>query len=140
MRAEFLPATLAARQHIVLLHGWGTGADVWRPLLARLRPWADVTLLDLPGCVPGGVPATGLESALDTVIAACPQRSVLVGWSLGGQLALELAARYPQRVEAVVTLCSNPCFIARGDWPGMSPAAYREFRAGLASDSAPGGG
>ena len=50
---EFLPATRAAQESLVLLHGWGCNRAVWRPLLAALRPWADITLLDLPGQLAG---------------------------------------------------------------------------------------
>ncbi len=132
---EYLPATGQARQELVLLHGWGVGRDVWRPLLAQLRPWANVTLLDLPGCAPGE-PAQPLETALDRVLACCPQRAIFVGWSLGGQLALELAARWPSRVTAVVTICSNPRFVADGNWPGMSPADFEGFRAEVEADPA----
>lgn len=118
-----------------MLHGWGSGRDVWRPLLALLRPWANVTLLDLPGCAPG-VPAQSLDAALDEILDCCPQRAVYVGWSLGGQLALELAARRASRVTAVVTICSNPRFLATGDWPGMSPADFADFCAAVEGDPA----
>jgi pimeloyl-ACP methyl ester carboxylesterase len=47
---EYLPATQAAQQELVLLHGWGSNREVWRPLLVELRPWANITLVDLPGC------------------------------------------------------------------------------------------
>ena len=40
MNVEYLPATEGARQELVLLHGWGSNRDIWRPLLVALRPWA----------------------------------------------------------------------------------------------------
>ena len=50
---EYLPATGGARQELVLLHGWGSNREIWRSLLVPLRPWANITLVDLPGCAPG---------------------------------------------------------------------------------------
>lgn len=136
LNREYLPATRVARQELVLLHGWGCNREIWRPMLAALRPWANVSLLELPGCAPGcGEEALpGLDLLLDSIAACCPDRAVLVGWSLGGQLAIELAARNPRAVAAIVTLCSNPCFVATGNWPGMNPDDFRTFRTGYLED------
>ena len=126
LSSEYLPATAAAEQELVLLHGWGSDRGIWRPLLPLLRPWANITLLDLPGCAPGIDDGTApqLEQTLAAVLDRAPARAVYVGWSLGGQLAVELAAREPDRVAAVVTVCSNPRFLSEGSWPGMHPAAF----------------
>ena len=134
LHREYLPAIECARQQLVLLHGWGSNRDIWRPLLAGLRPWADVHLLELPGCAPGCASAARLEQVLAGLAACCPAQAVLVGWSLGGQLALELAAREPSRVAAVVTLASNPRFVAAGTWPGMDEDDFEAFQAGYAAD------
>ncbi len=137
---EYLPATGGARQALVLLHGWGSSREIWRPLLPYLRPWADLTLFDLPGCTPGC--ETPEPVALDALLAAllhqAPREAVYLGWSLGGQLALELAAREPDRVAGLVTLCSNPRFLATAGWPGMATADYAGFRVRFADQPGPG--
>ncbi|MEM6579767.1 MAG: malonyl-ACP O-methyltransferase BioC [Pseudomonadota bacterium] len=135
---EVLPATSMSTVQLVLLHGWGSDREIWRPLLAHLRPWADVTLLDIPGCAPGlaAEDVPDFESVLDAVLAVAPQRAVFVGWSLGGQLALALAAHAPERVSAVVTLCSNPRFISASDWPGISNSELDDFRSRFSVDPA----
>ena len=135
---EYLPASGGAEQELVLLHGWGCNREVWRPLLTRLRPWANVTLVDLPGCAPGLAANAALKVAdiLAEILQCSPRRAVFVGWSLGGQLALELAAYAPERVAAVVTICSNPLFVASGSWPGMSAETFGEFRDGMAANPA----
>ncbi|WP_167854877.1 malonyl-ACP O-methyltransferase BioC [Mangrovimicrobium sediminis] len=126
--AEYLPATGEACLDLVLLHGWGANREIWRPLLGRLRPWANLTLLDIPGLAPGlDIDADALDGLLDAVLAACPPRAVYLGWSLGGQLAIELAHRHPQRVAALVTLASNPRFVAGDGWPGMAPTTFTAF-------------
>ena len=134
---EYLPATGSARQELVLLHGWGSSREIWRPLLARLRPWANITLLDLPIAPHLGAAQCGDDTAgmLRAILAAAPPRAVYLGWSLGGQLATLLAARHGDRVAALVTLCSNPRFQAGPDWPGMSPEAFARFAADLDRDA-----
>jgi malonyl-CoA O-methyltransferase len=127
--AENLLATAGAQQELVLLHGWGSNREIWRPMLATLRPWANVTLLNLPGCAPGYADAAEIElqELLAAVLAAAPRQAVYMGWSLGGQLALELAAQHADRVSAVVTVCSNPHFIAEREWPGMEADTFSRF-------------
>lgn len=127
---EILPATQTAAVQLVLLHGWGCDREIWRSMVACLRPWADVTLIDVPGCAPAVASGNELEfeDVLDMLLAAAPERAVFVGWSLGGQFALALAARAPERVLAVVTLCSNPKFVADAQWPGVPAAVFDEFQ------------
>ncbi len=133
LHGEYLPATGTPRQELVLLHGWGSNRDVWRPLLAPLRPWANITLLDIPGAAPGcgGDAVPAIDELLGDVLESCPPRAVYLGWSLGGLLATALAQRHPGRVSALVTLCCNPRFVAAGDWPGMDAALFADFVRGV---------
>lgn len=133
---EYLPATGVARQNLVLLHGWGSNREIWRPLLVLLRPWANVTLLDLPGCAPGLSHHRSPEwsAVLDGIMQCCPAPAVYIGWSLGGQLAAALATRCPERVVSLVTVCSNPRFVAEADWPGMSSDSFTAFTESAGSD------
>jgi esterase len=98
------PASLAPA--IVLLHGLGDGADVWRPMMASWRMPLSVVAFDLPGH--GRSPwlrerhydVAGLADWVAKAIGAQGiQRPVLVGHSLGARIAVELAARselYPR--------------------------------------------
>lgn len=43
---------------------------------------------------------------LDAVVKECGRKAILVGWSLGGLYARELAKRNPQQVRAVITMGS----------------------------------
>lgn len=46
-------------------------------------------------------------------------RTNLLGWSLGGLIALKLAMLYPQQFEKVILLNSSPKFIAENNWGGI---------------------
>lgn len=118
IHTEYLPATTDTSRHLVLLHGWSGNRELWRPLLATLRRLANVVLVDwLPPTDKD--PEAGLAATAEQLLTRLPARFVVLGWSLGGQLATALATRAPERVECLVTVASNPCFLAQGDWPGL---------------------
>ncbi len=129
MGSEMLPASGTPRTALVLLHGWGCNREVWRPLLAHVRHWADVTLIDVPGAAPEVTSDTplALDHALEQILLQSPQRAVYLGWSLGGLLAAEIAQRHPERVSGLITLCSNPHFMRADDWPGMETDVFDLF-------------
>jgi pimeloyl-[acyl-carrier protein] methyl ester esterase len=117
---------------LVLLHGWGTHSGVWINWLPALTEYFHVTCIDLPGF---GKSADELscDEALKAeffaaVLAISPQKAVWLGWSLGGVLTLEIAARYPARVQALCLLAATPCFVQRADWPSaMLPSVFSDF-------------
>ncbi len=131
LTTEYLPALNHGRQELVLLHGWSMNREAWRPLLAPLRPWANVTLVDLPGCCEDDTSQFRgeLPALVTALLEQMPPLAVYLGWSLGGQIATLLAKRAPQRVSALITLCSNPRFVELDGWPGMESHAFADFRA-----------
>lgn len=121
----------------VLLHGWGLNLRVFDDVTASLiAQGATVQRVDLPGH--GGSPfddaAASFEAQVDALLATLPARAIVAGWSLGGQFALELARRAPDRVQGLVLLASTPRFVARDDWPaGMRPVFLDAFASQLAT-------
>jgi len=106
-----------AKPRLALLHGWGMHPGVFDPLAERLAADFDIMLPCLPGH--GGTPpvATGtLESWARALADALPADTVLVGWSLGGQVALRVALQWPTRVARLVLLATTPRFVAAPDW------------------------
>lgn len=131
LHREYLPATGSAHCDLVLMHGWAGGRDCWRPLLPALRRWANVTLLDWVA------PASSdVDPLVANILAVAPERAVYVGWSLGGQVATAVAAVAPDRVSALVTVASNPCFSAQREWPGLPAATLQSFADELAGNPA----
>ena len=114
---------------LVLLHGWGLSSLVWQPMLPALCELAHVTTIDLPGF--GGsaaVPMDSLDDLLEALLTEMPEQSVLVGFSLGGMLAVQLAARFSHRVQGLMTLASNARFTADATWPAaMAQATFDDF-------------
>lgn len=120
---------------LVLLHGWGNNSRTWAPVIDGLRAIAPLQTLDLPGFGDSlALDNYSLESVLATLAAQLPERCVLVGWSLGGMLAVQLAARLPKQVLGVISLAANACFVARDGYPqAMAPAVNAQFNAQFAA-------
>ena len=122
---------------LLLLHGWGLHGGVWDTLCPKLTPYLRVTRVDLPGHgrsrdVP--MPHSLTELALQTM-AAVPPGAVVLGWSLGGLVALEAALRMPQRLRGLILANSTPRFVSTEDWPhAMPPEQLEQFAESLATD------
>lgn len=118
---------------LVLLHGWGMNLRVFDGLRAALAQHHRVTAIDLAGH--GASPWTAGSSPqqqLAELAAVLPRAAVLVGWSLGGQLALQLAADPALAVRRLVLIATSPRFVRADDWPhGLPAATLRQFAAQL---------
>ncbi|MBY0475902.1 MAG: pimeloyl-ACP methyl ester esterase BioH [Nitrosomonas sp.] len=102
---------------LVLLHGWAMHSGIWSGVRDQLTQQFRLHLVDLPGhglsstCEPGT-----LDHWVEIIAEILPERCMLGGWSLGGQIAMELALREPQRVQKLVLISTTPCFAKSDDW------------------------
>lgn len=108
---------------LVLLHGWGLHSIVWDDIMPGLLRHFRVTVIDLPGMGQSPLPNDhyDLDFLVDQVASVMPEHAHLMGWSLGGLVALRLAERLPRRVFSVVTACTSPRFTRGDDWPAAMP-------------------
>ncbi|ENE7664095.1 pimeloyl-ACP methyl ester esterase BioH [Enterobacter roggenkampii] len=121
--------------HLVLLHGWGLNAEVWRCVSEELASQFTLHLVDLPGYGRSrGFGAMSLDEMAQQVLDAAPQNAVWLGWSLGGLVASKIALDNPGRVSALVTVASSPCFSAQDVWPGIKPEVLAGFQQQLSDD------
>ena len=113
-------------EDLVLLHGWALNLRVWDGLVAQLRDHFRVITIDLPGHgrTPWRVARTPAEQAwlIHQTLESISQRYSLLGWSLGAQMALDLAAATPAQIERLVLVAATAKFAAGSDWPhGAAP-------------------
>ena len=91
---------------IVFVHGAIVSRAVWGPEVELLRNRYRCVSVDLPGHGTLAGQRFTLEAAADVVAAAIDAagggRALLVGLSLGGYVAMTLAARDPRRVRGLV--------------------------------------
>ena len=121
--------------HLVLLHGWGLNAEIWHCIREELASHFTLHLVDLPGFGRSrGYGALSLDEMAQQVLDAAPQNAVWLGWSLGGLVASQIALSQPERVKALVTVASSPCFSAQEEWPGIKPDVLAGFQQQLSED------
>ncbi len=127
---------IGAGPDLVLLHGWGLHAGIWAPLVEALAQRFRLHLYDLPGHGrSASVEEFTLESVCEALVQDVPEQAHWLGWSLGGMVALEFAARYPQRVTRLALLASNPKFVIGADWPhALAPEVLDGFAQDLSKD------
>ena len=120
---------------LVLLHGWGLNAQVWDCITPELGAHFTLHLVDLPGYGRSeGFGALSLAEMAAHVLEKAPEQAIWLGWSLGGLVASQLALQHPERVSALVTVASSPCFSAHEDWPGIKPEVLSGFQQQLSED------
>lgn len=121
---------------LALVHGWGMNARVFDSLAALLAGDFEVRALDLPGH--GGRDALAdntLQAWADDLARQLPEGATLLGWSLGGQVAMRAALDHPHKIARIVLLASTPKFVAAGGWErGMAPVDLEEFGEALLAD------
>jgi len=91
---------------IVFVHGTRLSRGIWHPQLVALSGGFRVVALDLPGHGALRARPFGWDEALEEIVRVIDEaaggRAVLCGLSLGGYLAMEVAAAHPERVAGLV--------------------------------------
>ncbi|WP_461537521.1 alpha/beta fold hydrolase [Spongorhabdus nitratireducens] len=109
---------------LILVSGWAMPESVLEPLADQLAADFNVSRMALPGFSSESVNECTDTCSWDSLVNLLHQKVqdteatsvTLVGWSLGAQLCALYASRYPESVNALVTLGGNPCFVQRQDW------------------------
>ena len=105
---------------IYLLHGWALNGCVWDDVVPALARYGRVIVIDLPGHGKSDLPANGrydLDTICDEIKQILTANAVVIGWSLGGLIALNLANRYPQLIHKLILVAASPQFVQSSDWP-----------------------
>ena len=116
------------RPWLVLIQGMGLDRLGWEPVLRKLRRHFRLVLVDNRGSGHSDRPAgsiTVADMAGDIVAvldAADIGRAHVLGASLGGMVAQELAIRHPERVDGLVLACTAP------GWPFTYPMPTASVR------------
>jgi pimeloyl-ACP methyl ester carboxylesterase len=120
---------------LVLLHGLATTRLIWRRVLPLLEDGRRLLAVDVPGF--GESPPAGPGFELDSVAASIDDGLAaagvgdydLVGHSMGGALAVALAALRPERVRRLV-LCAPAGLAPAPSWAtrAVAPLAEQAIR------------
>lgn len=115
-----------------LLHGWGWDGRLLSPMVQALGERCRVVQPDLPGYGHNRDRAcSGFDDCVEQLMQAVQDVDVMVGWSLGGLLAMSWAARVPPR--RLVLIGASARFTQAADWPhGMTRERFDAFSGDVA--------
>ena len=102
---------------VVFLHGFTHTGRSWHPVIAALgeRYWSVADDIRGHGDASERVPVS-LEAVIEDVDAAAgPERYTLVGYSMGGRIALHVALAAGDRVERLVLIGASPGIADEGE-------------------------
>jgi pimeloyl-[acyl-carrier protein] methyl ester esterase len=135
---------------LVLLHGWGLNLRVWDGFADALAERFRMVAVDLPGhgrseWLPARSSLEAQAAQVQESVSAIASHYSLLGWSLGGQIALRLAAEQgrspaeragrPRILERLVLIAATPRLSTGPGWPyGAPPERLVEQAAALRTD------
>jgi len=123
---------ISLSKKILLITGWGGGAELLKPLHDALEQKGYL------------VERINIFNALDSEVLQqhvelAVKFDVIVGWSLGGQLATLLVNQIQQQYDEqklLITLASNPCFVAQTNWTTAMPVeTFIQFKQSFEQDA-----
>jgi len=127
---------------VLMIPGLNSAASTWTETCAALQPGVQCHVVQLPGFA--GAPAVAtdrfLDGMRDRLLAYMDDRKldkpVVMGHSLGGALALQMAAAKPDRIERLVIVDTLP-FLAglRGMTPEAAKGAAVAMRQGMVNST-----
>lgn len=130
-----MPAHSLTSKNLCLLHGWGFDKSVMLPLERVLSQYYEVRSINIPGLTGRGTETVRIKDLAEPVKPLIEDAEVLVAWSLGGNVAIELASEKLPRLKAMILICCNPSFVMRPHWGcGLDSGSLVGLRATLQED------
>lgn len=117
---------------ILLITGWGGGTELLKPLHEALEQKGHrVERINIFNALD--------EDILQQQVEHAVKFDVIVGWSLGGQLATllvdQIQKKYAEQ-KVLITLASNPCFVVQSDWSAAMPVeTFMQFKQSFEQDA-----
>ncbi len=104
---------------VVFFHGWGMNSEVWQQTAQVLSKKYRVTLIDFPGFGKNRKIHCDfqLDSLTNCVLSYVPSNAVVVAWSMGGLVAMNIVLKYPEHISKLVLVASSAQFVESIAWP-----------------------
>lgn len=98
----------------IYLHGFATNPEIWHN-----RPGGEAPELGFEN----------IEKEAARIAKGISKGVTLIGWSMGGMMAMQVAAMVPDKLCALVLVSTTPRFLKSSDFPfGLSPALLRNLQ------------
>lgn len=107
------------------IHGWASNSEIWGNSAANAYYYSDPLFPDL----------ANLKQVFLNTCEHNNKPITVIGWSLGGMLALELAQLYPEKLAKVVLVSSTARFTIGPEYDaGLSPSIVKRLSRQLNQD------
>ena len=117
---------------LIFLHGWGSTAGIWQPVVERLQHSYACYLPDLPGHGDSRLTQTRLEPLAREILDSIGRPAIWVGWSLGALIAMQAALLMPQQVQQLLIVSGTPAFVRHDGWDTAMPInTFDQFQTGF---------
>ena len=114
---------------LLLIHGWGMSSKIWIDVANKLSKFYKIYLIDLPGM--GQSPKTfdfKMSNIMDEINSINEKKISILGWSLGGQIAISYQKKFSNKVKSLILVSTTPCFINKKNWfYGVEKEIFEEF-------------
>lgn len=122
---------------IVMFHGWAMNLRIFEPFveLFNIKKYQFI-LINLPEMHDGMI----WEKVIEQIDCLLKKKSIkefdLFGWSLGGQIAIEIYLKNKKKVNQLYLVASTPQFVNSEQWKfGLDKNIFDNFSNGILSDS-----
>jgi pimeloyl-[acyl-carrier protein] methyl ester esterase len=114
---------------LVLIHGWGMHSGIWEPIIEKFSNQYTLHLVDIPGMGRSdSIDPYDLNHLVEAISQKLPSSFDILGWSLGGLIALKMSLLHPQKIHRMVLVGGTPCFINQTDWSyGVDVRDFNNF-------------
>jgi pimeloyl-[acyl-carrier protein] methyl ester esterase len=135
------------KKHLVMLHGFGCDSRVFASIGTKLSKDYDALMVDIPGHGQTKEEFRDFSFSAYTILYALDnylkEPYCLLGWSMGGQIALEMLKQKSAHkcddpgcghnpIGSLILISSTPKFVNSDDFPvGMNKAVFNKFKKGL---------
>jgi|TARA_B110000967_G_C18850663_1_gene544445 pimeloyl-[acyl-carrier protein] methyl ester esterase len=114
---------------LLLIHGWGMSGRIWEVVEADLSKYYKLYIIDLPGMGKSEeIHDYSITNLVNQLYIQLPEKISIMGWSLGGIIALKYYETYPKNVTKLFLIATTPCFINKKNWNlGVDESLLNKF-------------
>ena len=109
--------------------------DTVKQLLVAQYSVVIIDYKDLEQDIIAAVAANSVAKLIASLALRIPNNAIILGWSLGGMLAIAMAAKYPQKITSIITCGTNLSFVQTVNYQTAMPyQQFASFKQLLATD------
>ena len=128
--------SLGVGHPIIFIHGWAMNKDVFKPFFEKLdKNKYQLLFFDLPEMNENDTWENSINQISDAIQDFNFDSFDLFGWSLGGQVAIEIYRLNREKVKKIILASSTPLFVNNDVWEfGLKEEIFENFAKSIMND------